>query len=180
MYSIPTISQKPNRNQAMTQKERERERILKKEKKTSDKTRRQSSESRGRPCKEYLQSTTVQAICNTKLRLRLTSFIPLRNIVFIREREMGETVEIARDERRTPWKRVVNLEEEVRKESAEFGLNCKPTPVAVPVAVAVAAMRRYTPLFAGNFNILLINFCRGSLFIHLLFFYILKQEDADL
>ena len=26
MYSIPTISQKPNRNQAMTQKERERER----------------------------------------------------------------------------------------------------------------------------------------------------------
>ena len=87
---------------------------------------------------------------------------------------MGETVEIARDERRTPWKRVVNLEEEVRKESAEFGLNCKPTPVAV------AAMRRYTPLFAGNFNILLINFCRGSLFTHLLFFYILKQEDADL
>lgn len=87
-------------------------------------------------------------------------------------------MEIARDERRTPWKRVVNLEEEVRKESAEFGLNCKPTPVAV--AVAVAAMRRYTPLFAGNFNILLINFCRGSLFTHLLFFYILKQEDADL
>lgn len=83
-------------------------------------------------------------------------------------------MEIARDERRTPWKRVVNLEEEVRKESAEFGLNCKPTPVAV----AVAAMRRYTPLFAGNFNILLINF-RGSLFTHLFFFYILKQEDAD-
>ena len=74
---------------------------------------------------------------------------------------------------------MVNLEEEVRKDSAEFGLNCKPTPVAVAVAVAVAAMRRYTPLFAGNFNILLINFCWGSLFTHL-FFYILKQEDADL
>lgn len=42
MYSIPTISQKPNRNQAMTQKARERERGFKKrkEKKTSDKTRR--------------------------------------------------------------------------------------------------------------------------------------------
>ena len=45
MYSIPTISQKPNRNQAMTQKEREREREreredFKKRKDTSDKTRR--------------------------------------------------------------------------------------------------------------------------------------------
>lgn len=91
---------------------------------------------------------------------------------------MGETVEIARDERRTPWKRVANLEEEVRKELAEFGLNCKPTP-----AVAAAAMRRYTPLFAGNFNILLINF-RGSLFTLYSFILLLYietgQEDADL
>ena len=60
MYSIPTISQKPNRNQAMTQKERERERGFKK-KKRKPQIKREGS--RRNPEAGHVKNTCSQQQC---------------------------------------------------------------------------------------------------------------------